>query len=187
MQTILRGIRLMAMVVWVGGIIFFINVTQIAFSTLPTKHLAGIIVRGSLDRIHLFGIVCTIVFAIATFAQIYKRRGERNLVRSYSLSLVFLLPMLLCTLYSQYVIIPHMEQDRAEVVRILNPTPQVIGPIVPAKPVEVDDLPTDHPVRLDFERLHKQSTNVEGAVLLFGICILALIAREPHLTAQPRS
>jgi hypothetical protein len=172
MQTILRGIRIMAMTIWVGGIIFFINVAQVAFTSLPTTHLAGIIVRNSLIRLHSIAFYCAIAFLIATLGQIYKRHRERHLVRSYSLSLIFILVMTVCTLYSATIVIPHMEHDR-----------QLVMQNVPGA-VDIDSAPTNNPQRLDFNSLHHQSTMLEEIVLFFGIGVLALIAREPHLTAQ---
>ena len=169
MQTILRGLRILCMALWVGGIVYFVNVAQIAFSSLPTIHLAGIIVRGSLGRLHQIGLITSAIFLLATAAQIYIRRRDKHLVRSYSLSLVFLVPMVLCTLYSSSVVIPRMERDR-----------QTAMQTVP----EIDSLPSTNPIRMDFDRLHQQSTWLEEAVLLFGLGIIALLGREPHLTAQ---
>jgi nitrate reductase gamma subunit len=169
MQTILRGLRLMSMVVWVGGIIFFVNVAQIAFSSLPTTHLAGIIVRGSLDRLHIMGYIAAVVFLLSSVAQIWKRRREQHLVRSYELSIAFMLVMLVCTAYSGMVVIPRMEVDRQAALRVAP---------------EIDSLSKNDPIYVDFDQLHHESTAIEGVVLLFGVGVLALIAREPHLTAQ---
>jgi len=169
MQTILRGLRMLSMVMWVGGIIFFINVAQIAFSSLPTTHLAGIVVRGSLERLHVMGGIAAMVFFVSSVVQIWKRRRDVHLVRSYELSVAFVLVMALCTAYSSLVVIPKMESDRQAAIRLVP---------------EIDALAKNDPLRVDFDGLHNESTWLEEAVLLFGLGTIALLAREPHLTAK---
>ena len=53
MQTVLRALRLFAMVAWVGGLIFFaFVVAPVAFHSLPSTHEAGIVVGGTLRVLH---------------------------------------------------------------------------------------------------------------------------------------
>jgi hypothetical protein len=66
--------------------------------------------------------------------------------------------MLLLTLYSQMSVIPRMENDRLSLG----------GDITAAS--------KDNPARQEFDRLHSLSVNLEGAVLL---CSLVLIALAP--------
>jgi small-conductance mechanosensitive channel len=165
-QTFLRSLRLLSMVVWVGGILFFvIVVAPVAFADLPSRHLAGLVVRGSLLRLHFIGAICGCVFLAASALLAWANRAQPRLLRSFVIGIALLLPMSLCTLYSKEIVIPAMERDRA-----------TAG--------EINSLPAANPVRIDFERLHRQSTTLEGTVLLCGLGIIVVLAREPQLGSR---
>ena len=70
-----------------------------------------------------------------------------------------LIAMIGLTLYSQFGIIPAMEQDRIAAGGAIN---------------AVDAA---NPSRADFERLHRRSENVEGVILLLGLATVVLIAK----------
>ncbi|WP_433983104.1 DUF4149 domain-containing protein [Tunturiibacter empetritectus] len=58
MQTLLRALRLFAMVAWVGGLGFFaFVVAPVAFHSLPSAHEAGMVVGGTLRVLHWIGLV----------------------------------------------------------------------------------------------------------------------------------
>jgi hypothetical protein len=44
-MAFLRFLMLLSLVTWIGGLIFFPVVAQTAFSVLPTRQLAGLVVR----------------------------------------------------------------------------------------------------------------------------------------------
>jgi hypothetical protein len=44
-MAFLRFLMLLSLVAWIGGLIFFPVVAQTAFSVLPTRQLAGLVVR----------------------------------------------------------------------------------------------------------------------------------------------
>ena len=149
-----RIIRLYAIALWVGGLVFFVVVAQVAFSTLPSTHEAGMVVRGSLLMLHNIGTIAGFVYLILTLLLL--GLGDRRTARFAEFALAA--AMIGLTSYSQFSIIPRMEQDRAS-----------LGG-------EVDTSPADAPAHLDFNRLHRLSTNVEGGVLLCGLVVLALVA-----------
>jgi putative copper export protein len=153
--TILRILRLYAIALWVGGLIFFVVVAQVAFTNLPTTHEAGMVVRGSLLAIHHIGIVAGFVYLLATTALRLLNRNAQGLFIAESLLVI---AMLLLTYYSKDSIIPRMEQDRL------------------ALGGEVTDATKPMPEHLEFDRLHNLSTKVEGGVLLCGLIVLALAA-----------
>ena len=67
MQTLLRALRLFAMVAWVGGLGFFaFVVAPVAFHSLPSAHEAGIVVGGTLRVLHWIGLVGGAIFYVAT-------------------------------------------------------------------------------------------------------------------------
>ena len=155
LATIARILRLYAIALWVGGLVFFVIVAQVAFTNLPSTHEAGMVVRGSLTALHNIGVVAGLAYLITTLLLI--AFGDRHIARGVEILLVA--AMLALTLYSQRSIIPRMEQDRA------------------ALGGEVDTAPAEAPAHLDFNRLHHLSTNVEGGVLLCGLVVLALAAK----------
>ena len=56
-MSFLRFLMLLALIVWVGGLIFFPVSRERVFSVLPSAHLAGLIVRRTLVILHWMGIV----------------------------------------------------------------------------------------------------------------------------------
>lgn len=157
MTTLLRILRLYPLALWVGGEIFFIIVAGISFSVLPDAHTAGLVVRTALIDLHRIGIGAGLVYLVATVG-LMARQPESYRVRLAEVALVAV--MLILTLYSQAGVIPHMERDRLS-----------LGG-------DVNAAPADNPARLDFERLHKLSVNLEGAVLIGGLALIALAPVE---------
>ena len=150
---------LLALVVWIGGIIFLAFVeAPIAFTPglLPTRHMAGSVVGRSLDLLHSMGIVCGVVFLIAS--TIYCRMTVGR-PRGLALRHVLIALMLGLTLISQFAVSPRMHALRAQAGVI-------------------DNLAFDHPVRREFDRLHVWSENFEKAVLLLGLLALFRTAQE---------
>ncbi len=156
MTKLLQAIRLYTLVTWVGGLLFFaFTLAPTAFHTLST-HEAGLVVGAALPILHRTGFVCGMIFLAAC-----------GLIRPRPVAQPALaLLMLVLTFYVQNSILPHMELDRA----------QANGDIAAAA--------TNHPARLDFDRLHKQSEQVEGCVLLLGLAVIALVATETNHPAR---
>jgi hypothetical protein len=153
MATLLRILRLYPLALWVGGEVFFVIVAAIAFSVLPDKHSAGLVVRGAIMDLHRIGIGAGVVYLLATLGLMaMERTGQR--VRF--IEIVLVAAMLLLTLYSQLGVIPRMEKDRLS-----------LG-------ADVTTAPADNPARLDFDRLHQRSVDLEGAVLIGGLVLIAL-------------
>ncbi len=159
MATFLRAIRLLAVVFWVGSLLFFAFVlAPIAFHVLPSTHEAGLVVGGTLVVLHWIGLVCGTLFLLCTIALWNNRLAARRHLYVIEAALVAL--MLAITVYLQFSVIPAMERDRA----------QAGG--------NVDAAAPDNPARLDFERLHPLSERYEGAALFAGLGIICLMAAE---------
>jgi putative copper export protein len=141
----LRILRLCAIAIWVGGLVFFVVVAQVAFSTLPSTHEAGMVVRSSLLMLHNMGTIAGFVYLIATVLLL--TLSERGKLRFVELALVAI--MIGLTDYSQFSIVPRMERDRL------------------ALGGEMTDATKSLPEHIDFDRLHNLSTRVEGGVLLW--------------------
>jgi uncharacterized membrane protein len=159
MISFLRVARLLAMVVWVGGLVFFaFVVAPVAFGVLPSKHDAGMVVAGTLGALNRMGSICSLVFVSAT-GLLYagEPRSRRGLAIAQAL-LAF--GMMVATDYVQWRIVPAMERDRL------------------AAGGDVDAAAPDDPARVDFERLHPISEKVEGAALFMGLGVVVLMGLE---------
>ena len=153
MTTVFRIVRLIALAVWVGGLVFFGFVAAVAFKTLPDAHSAGLVVRGSLIALHHIGMAAGLVYLLVTLA-LLATQGDSHPVRAAELVLVVV--MLVLTGYSEFSVIPRMEADRV------------------ALGGDVATAPAEAPALKHFDRLHKVSVRVEGAVLVVGLLLLCL-------------
>ena len=147
---------LLALIVWLGGVIFFPVGAQTSFSVLPTRHLAGSVVGRSLGILHWMGIVSAVVFLASSLLLSRMSSGEAHWFAARN---VLICMMLLLTLISQFGIIPRMDAIRAS-----------IG--------EIDAAPVDSPARVQFDGMHQWSTRLEGGVLLLGLVLAYLTARS---------
>jgi hypothetical protein len=161
MATLLRSVRLLTIVLWEGGLLFFAFVlAPVAFHVLPSTHQAGLVVGGTLVILHWIGLVCGALFLIATLLLWSSRRTSKQYL--YAIELVLVAVMLAITAYLQFSVVPAMERDRI----------QAGG--------DVDAAPADNAARLDFERLHPLSERYEGVALFAGLGIVFLLAAETH-------
>lgn len=167
MAIFFRALRLLAMTVWVGGLVFFAFIlAPLAFSTLPTTHEAGTIVGGTLRVLNTVGSTCGFLFLIATIALWFRTEPRRRRFLPFQLLLV--VAMMLATAVVQHGIVPAMERDRITAGG------------------DIDAAPVDNPARRDFERLHPISERVEGAVLLLGLANIVLLAAEDDKHRHPQ-
>jgi len=156
-MNVLRFLMLLALVVWIGGIIFFAAaVAPTVFKVLPTRDLAGAVVTRSLGILHWMGIVCAIVFLVASMLHAYSTRGAAHPLAPRHL-LVYV--MLALTIISQFVVSAKMAALRA-----------AMG--------EIDLVPIADVRRIAFNQLHAWSTRLESGVLILGLIVLFLVARR---------
>lgn len=149
-----RTFRLIALSLWVGGLVFFVaGVTVVAFKTMPDAHHAGIIIRGSLLALHRIAFYAGGVYLLFTLALLGTQRDSHP-ARAAELALI--VAMLALTAYSQLSVLPRMDTDRLSLG----------GDVTKASP--------DAPAYREFTRLHGLSVKLEGAVLLEGLILLAL-------------
>ena len=159
MATLLRILRLLSIVVWVGGIIFFaFVVAPVAFGTLPSTHEAGMVVGGTLRVLHVMGLISGAIFALCTLV-LFKQSPHTTRGR-YESQILLTAIMLAATAYLQWNVLPSMERDRTTAGGDIDAAPKTSLP------------------RLHFERLHVRSERVEGGILLCGLGIILLMGRE---------
>lgn len=156
-MSFLRYLMLLSLVVWVGGLIFFAFVlAPAAFATLPTRHLAGNVVGRSINALHWMAIVSGLVYL---FTSLLYSRMTNGAVHPFAARNILVILMLALTMVSQFAIIPRMDTLRTS-----------IG--------EIDSVPPDNPARMEFDGLHIWSTRIEGGVLLLGLVLTYLTARQ---------
>lgn len=155
-MNLLRFLMLLALVVWVGALVFFPVLAQISFSALPSPHLAGLVVRNSLIALHWMGICCGIAFVACSLAENRLTYGRFSALRP-SHWLMFI--MIALTAISQFKTIPQMDT-------------------LLSRASEIAQLSVSDPVRQQFDSLHGWSTRIEGAVLVLGLIVLYLTTRR---------
>jgi Domain of unknown function (DUF4149) len=159
-RTLFHSLVYLVLGLWLGALVFFGAVlAPIAFSQLPPLfatpaagiHAAGMVVGGSLVRLHWIGLFCGLIFLVVS---VVARAHYRTIIPQALLVLV----MMLLTAYSQFSIIPRMNTARDSVGG------------------NVDAVAANNPGREIFDRLHQQSVHVEALVLLCGLGALAATA-----------
>jgi uncharacterized membrane protein len=153
MTNVLRFMQVFALGTWVGSIFYFsAAVAPGAFRVLPSQDLAGLLVEFTLRRLHTLGVVAALVFL---FASAVLAVSANNSGRSLILPSVGVAAMLVLTVVSQQVVIRRMMNLRREMVSVVA-------------------TPVDNPLRVEFDRLHRVSVQLEGATLLIGFAVLYL-------------
>ncbi|HET9837762.1 MAG TPA: DUF4149 domain-containing protein, partial [Candidatus Angelobacter sp.] len=145
-MSLLRFLMLLALIVWIGGIIFFAFVeAPTLFTVLPNARLAGDVVNPTLSKLHWMGLASGVVFLICSLFYTQLKHGRP---KAFAARHIFIVLMLVLTAISQFRIAPKMRDLRAEM--------QAVG-----------RLPGDTS-RAEFDRLHAWSTRLESGVLLLG-------------------
>jgi uncharacterized membrane protein len=148
---------LLALIVWIGGIIFFAFVAApTLFLVLPSPRMAGDVVSVSLTRLHWIGLISGIAFLVCSM--VYNQLKHARL-KPFAASHIFIVLMLVLTSISQFSITPRMRDLRTEMQTVNN-------------------LAWNDSRRLEFDRLHEWSTRLEGGVLFLGLGVVILTARR---------
>jgi Domain of unknown function (DUF4149) len=157
MTSILRFVQVFALGTWLGSIFYFsAAVAPGAFRVLPSQDLAGLLVEFTLRRLHTVGLIAGLLFLIASAAMALTSTGAgKRLI----LPVVGVAIMVILTIVSQHVVIRRMNVLRTE-----------MGSVV--------ETPKDNPLRVEFERLHGVSVQLEGSTLLIGVAALFLTVRS---------
>lgn len=165
MAVVSRILRLLALAVWLGGIVFFGAVVAPGAARIfgTTERFADFIGH-SILMLHMIGIYCGIAMLVAL--RFLNNRAFKPLWQG---GLVLL--MLVLTFVSNRAVVLPMEHDRA----LAGGNISIMLP--------------DSPIRQDFDARHQWSTRIESTVLLLGLGVLVLIGFEAGLreriTAAP--
>jgi len=149
-MNFLKFLMLLTLSLWLGGIIFFTAVEAPAIlNYVPDRALGGAIINQSLEKLHWLGIVCGLVFLLASLLRSYAATHETRLL---TLPHFTVMVMIACTVVSQHFILPAIAQLRA--------------------------AQSDPAVATQFRHLHNWSVGLESAVLLLGLLLLYSQSRE---------
>jgi uncharacterized membrane protein len=166
MRYVLRALRLLAMVVWVGGLIFFAFVeAPTAFHIMGTTRQFALLIGGSIAGINHLGQIAGMVFVIASL--LLWKHSSRITRKLLGAELLLVILMMAVTAYVQMHIVPAMERDRA------------------AAGGDITSVPADNPIRAHFDALHDRSEKVEGTGLFLGLGVVLLMAGEDNVP-RPR-
>jgi uncharacterized membrane protein len=161
---LLRTLMLLALVVWIGGIIFFAFVmAPTLFTVLPTTKLAGDVVSPTLSKLHWMGLISGAIFLLCSLLYNWRKYAQ---LRLFTATHVLIVLMLALTAISQFVITPAIRKSRVQAVLTLHPL----------TPDEIHQIQTG--MQEKFQRLHAWSTRTEGAVLVLGVGVIVLTARR---------
>ncbi len=167
MQGFFRLVQLLAMSLWVGGLVFFAFVlAPTAFHTLPTIREAGLIVGAALRVFDLLALACGAAFLLVTAAMF--RGAPMRIKGRYEIEFLLAGVMLLSTAYIHWNILPAMDADRDRAGG------------------DITLVAETHPARVHFDKLHVRSERVEGLVLFLGLAVLFFMSRE-QATVSPIS
>lgn len=168
MTTVLRALRLLAIVVWVGGLVFFASVeAPTAFHVMGTDRQFALLINDSITTLNRLGHVAGLIFLIASL--LLWLRSTTRCRRLLLAQILLVVLMIGATLYVQAGVIPAMERDRI------------------AAGGDINAVPESNPARVDFDRLHSISEKVEGSALLLGLAVVVLMAVEPERKHRPSS
>jgi uncharacterized protein DUF4149 len=147
----------LSLTVWVGGIIFLSFVeAPTAFSVMPTRHMAGTVVGHSLSILHWMGLFSGVIFLGSSMLLSSLTTGSAHPLAARHILICL---MLLITAISQFGISPKMAALRTQ-----------FG--------DIDTVPATDPGRMQFDSLHVWSVRLEVAVLLMGLTVIYLNARQ---------
>lgn len=154
MQTFARTLRSLALIFWLGGILFFGAVlAPHAFQILGKSPEFGTLIGACLLQLHSAGLWCGVAVIVAV-------RLLRQHARWAYLQVGLAFGMIALTFLSNRLIVGPMEHDRA-----------LAGG-------QIEALMPGSPLREDFDVRHKWSTTVEGAVLALGLVLVGIAASE---------
>jgi hypothetical protein len=162
-MILLRYLYILALVVWLGGMVVAGGVVAPSvfgvlgeWNPVEGRVLAGRVFGEVLQRLYWIGYTMTAVMFVSL--TLHRLLGARPI--KYGVRAVILAFMLGCTLYADYSVAPQVSTIQA----------RVSGP--------VSGLPADDPIRAEFNRLHGLSNILMSLTVIGGLALLFWEARE---------
>lgn len=160
MLTISAIVEVLAFALWVGGLaILTIIVAPAIFQAAPSREIAGRTFGLILKRFHRLGWGCGAAILAAGALRYAARLGQETYPAEFSRYLLGLL-MLILSLQTGVVIARRLEKLRREMGG------------------GIDQIPAEDPRRVEFNRLHRQSTALTAFILLLGLVAVVLFGLD---------
>ena len=154
-QTIQAFFEMLLLSIWFGAMVFFsFCVAPSAFSALPTKQLAALVVTSTLSKVELIGLVCGPLLIASILIRPPHGRKWKSSVTWPRVALLIL--MTASAALSRFTVTPVM-------VAIRSSLPDII-----------DRIPASDPSRMRFDNLHQYSVALMTGALLAGLLTLFL-------------
>ena len=166
-MNFLTDFRLLLIAIWLGAALFFIGVAQSAFSVLPQRELAGMVVNRTLAILNFSGLGIFLFLVLTSFV----RGGAYNRILLWSERILLLIAAAACAV-GQFVFGFWIAMKRAEIGR------------------PIDELAADDPLRVQFNMLHEYSVwtlmvAMAAALLAFWIVANRKTARKRDPVSAP--
>ncbi len=160
--TISAIIEITALILWVGGLFSLtILAAPAIFQTAPSRESAGRTFGLILKRFHRLGWGCGAAILLAGGIRYTGRADNQLYFAEYTRYLLDLL-MLGLSLYTGLILSGRLEKLRARMAE------------------GVDRVGKDDPRRVEFNRLHRQSTGLTAFLLLLGLAMAVLFGLEVY-------
>lgn len=159
------NLRLLLLGIWLGAAVFFVAVAQVAFSVLPQRELAGLVVGRTLSVLNFSGL--GVAFVLLVLSVITARNA--NAFLSWLDRILIVVIGIACGV-GQFVL----------GFMILSVRAQMGG-----KPI--DEFAVDDPLRVQFNQLHEYSVWLLTAAMIAGLIAFFVIANRRAATAKTAS
>ncbi len=160
MQKVNQFVQALILALWLGGMIFFaVIVAPSAFQALPSRHLAGEVVGLTLQRFNGISSILLLLFILTMILSPLYLKAKSSVWQKVLLGLAML--ALMATLYSRFSLDRRLHALRTQVEI-------------------VDSLPGNHPLRHEFDHLHRRSVNLFGLNIGIGLLLLGVWVKEQN-------
>ena len=151
-------IEVLLLGLWLGSMMFFsFAVAPSAFSVLPTRELAGVLVTSTIAKIEVLGLVIGPLLILVKAATWNVTRSSN---RARILELLLIVVMTAAAALSRFWISPALVSLRASMGG------------------HIDDVPSTDPLRIHFNDLHQYSVGLMSAAMISGLVVLFFTVRS---------
>jgi uncharacterized membrane protein len=153
MNVVLRFVYLLALALWIGGMVFFsFMAAPSIFKVLPREE-AGKVVGDIFPKYYWQGLICGAIALMTSMALGLRDRWNILLI----VRTIMIGVMILGILYAVIVLQPKVHAVKAQITSF-------------------ESLAPTDPLRLEFGRLHGRSFSINAAVLLLGVIVVFITA-----------
>ena len=154
MSSILRTIEFLCLSLWLGSDVFFSFVLAPgAFRILGSRDKEGAMVGYALGVMHTGGMVCGLVLLTA---RLLRTKTFASMATPVAICVVLMMAL---TAISQFTVSARMAALRVQMGSI-------------------QATAVDHPLLVEFSKLHRVSVSLESGVLLAALAAVYLMAKE---------